>query len=41
MFQGGQSQLQGYLNQFQNVNYWLSVSVLPTARLRASPDFGG
>src|SRR5262249_49061592 len=26
MFQGGQSQLQGYLNQFQNVNYWLSAS---------------
>jgi len=25
MFQGG-SQLQGYLNQFQNVNYWLSAS---------------
>src|SRR6516165_7398335 len=26
MFQGGQSQLQSYLNQFQNVNYWLSAS---------------
>jgi P-type conjugative transfer protein TrbJ len=26
MFQGGGSQLQGYLNQFQNVNYWLSAS---------------
>jgi conjugal transfer/entry exclusion protein len=26
MFQGGQSQLQGYLNRFQNVNYWLSAS---------------
>ena len=26
MFQGGQSQLQGYLNQFQNVNYWLSAT---------------
>ena len=26
MFQGGQSALQGYLNQFQNVNYWLSAS---------------
>jgi type IV secretion system protein TrbJ len=25
MFQGG-SQLQGYLNQFQDVNYWLSAS---------------
>jgi P-type conjugative transfer protein TrbJ len=25
MFQGG-SQLQGYLSQFQNVNYWLSAS---------------
>jgi P-type conjugative transfer protein TrbJ len=25
MFQGGQSQLQGYLSQFQNVNYWLSA----------------
>jgi P-type conjugative transfer protein TrbJ len=24
MFKGGPSQLQGYLNQFQDVNYWLS-----------------
>jgi type IV secretion system protein TrbJ len=24
MFRGGPSQLQGYLNQFQDVNYWLS-----------------
>jgi P-type conjugative transfer protein TrbJ len=26
MFQGNGSPLQGYLNQFQNVNYWLSAS---------------
>jgi P-type conjugative transfer protein TrbJ len=26
MFKGGPSQLQGYLNQFQDVNYWMSAS---------------
>ena len=26
MFRGGGSQLQGYLSQFQDVNYWLSAS---------------
>src|SRR5580700_12296354 len=37
MFQGNGSALQGYLNQFQNVNYWLSA---PPSSYNAYPTAG-